>query len=116
MTEPSPSRQIARELANISTDRAMNPEWADAGLLIWLISLDTASCVRLRPSRFSSATPCTRARGARRRGLSDDHRLLRRHVDGKGAGATAVQGHLGEDALARVVAEGMTVARNVERR
>ena len=24
MTEPSPSRQIARELANISTDRAMN--------------------------------------------------------------------------------------------
>jgi len=41
MTEPSPSRQIARELANISTDRAMNLEWAVAGLLILLISLDT---------------------------------------------------------------------------
>jgi hypothetical protein len=35
MTEPPPSRQIARELAN------MNLEWAVAGLVIWLISLDT---------------------------------------------------------------------------
>jgi hypothetical protein len=41
MTEPSHGRQIARDLANISTDRTMNLEWAVAGLLIWLISLDT---------------------------------------------------------------------------
>jgi hypothetical protein len=41
MTEPSHGRRLARELANISTDRTMNLEWAVAGLLIWLISLDT---------------------------------------------------------------------------
>jgi hypothetical protein len=32
MTEPSPSRQIARELANISTDRAMNLEEVKPGI------------------------------------------------------------------------------------
>ncbi len=41
MTEPPTSRRTARELANISMDRTMNLEWAVAGLLIWLISLDT---------------------------------------------------------------------------
>ncbi|HXA95166.1 MAG TPA: hypothetical protein VN323_06390 [Candidatus Dormibacteraeota bacterium] len=41
MTEPPHGRQVARELANLSTERTLKLEWALAGLLIWLISLDT---------------------------------------------------------------------------
>jgi hypothetical protein len=41
MTEPPHGRQVARELAHLSTERTMKLEWAVAGLVIWLISLDT---------------------------------------------------------------------------
>jgi hypothetical protein len=41
LTEPPHGRQVARELANLSTERTLKLEWALAGLLIWLISLDT---------------------------------------------------------------------------
>ena len=38
---PAHGRQVALELANLSTERTMKLEWAFAGLPIWLISLDT---------------------------------------------------------------------------
>ena len=68
MTEPSPSRQIARELANISTDRTMNLEWAVAGLLIWLISLDTCLvCQTVPESIFAGYSQHESARGTTER-------------------------------------------------
>jgi hypothetical protein len=42
-------RQVARELANLSLERILNLEWALAGLLIWLISLDTCLVCQAEP-------------------------------------------------------------------
>jgi hypothetical protein len=68
MTEPPPSRRIARELANISTDRTMNLEWAVAGLLIWLISLDTCLVCQTVPEPiFVGYSEHESARGTRER-------------------------------------------------
>jgi hypothetical protein len=49
MTEPPLGRQVARELANLSTERTMKLEWALAGLLMWLISLDTCLVCETAP-------------------------------------------------------------------
>jgi hypothetical protein len=48
MTEPY-GREVARGLANLSADRIMNLEWALAGLLIWLISLDACLVCQTEP-------------------------------------------------------------------
>ena len=47
MAEPPDGRQVVRDLANLSTDRTAKLEWALAGLLIWLISLNT--CLVCQP-------------------------------------------------------------------
>ena len=68
MTEPFHGRRLARELANISTDRTMNLEWVVAGLLIWLISLDTCLvCQTVPESIFAGYSQHESARGTTER-------------------------------------------------
>jgi hypothetical protein len=68
MTEPSHGRQVARELANISMDRTMNLEWAVAGPLIWLISLDTCLvCQTVPETIFAGYSQHESARGTTER-------------------------------------------------
>ena len=68
MTEPPHGRQVARELANLSSERTRTLEWAVVGLLIWLISLDTCVvCETLSEPIFVGYAQHESARGTTER-------------------------------------------------
>lgn len=50
MAESSHDRQVTRALANLPADRTAKLEWALAGLIIWLISLDTCLVCETAPA------------------------------------------------------------------